>query len=112
MRKFVAEPFRSLRFTQVGGEENRMKLPFVISSVLILSLSAAQAVEQNASLGAGKPAGLRQAQLEDGYGMFVVAGAALIGITIALATASNNSAQPAGSTGGSSTTSSTTTTTP
>jgi len=57
---------------------------------LILSLSAAQAVETGAPLASGKPAGIHQAQLEDGNGMFVVAGAALIGITVALATAGND----------------------
>ncbi len=92
-----------------------MKLPFVILSASILSLSAAQAVDQNTPLAVGKPAGLHQAQLEDGNGMFIVAGAALVGITIALATASNDNAQAAGSTGnapGSSSTSSSSTTTP
>ena len=67
-----------------------MKLPFVISSALILSLSAAQAVESSGPLMSGKPAGVRQAQLEDGNGMFLVAGAALVGITVALATASDD----------------------
>jgi len=67
-----------------------MKSAFVISSALILSLSAAQAVETGAPLAGGKPAGVHQAQLENGNGMFVVAGAALIGITIALATASGD----------------------
>ena len=67
-----------------------MKLSFVISSALILSLSAAQAVESSGPLVSGKPAGVRQAQLEDGNGMFLVAGAALIGITVALATASDD----------------------
>ena len=80
-----------------------MKLAFVISSALILPLSAAQAVERGAPLASGKPAGVHQAQLEGGNGMFVVAGAALIGITIALATANNDagvvpSTNPTGST--------------
>ena len=66
-----------------------MKLSFVISSALILSLSAAQA-ETVGPLAGGKPAGVHRAQLEDGNGMFVVAGAALIGITVALATAGND----------------------
>jgi hypothetical protein len=37
---------------------------------------------------------LRQAQLEGGNGMFVVAGAALIGITVGLATAGSGPSQP------------------
>jgi len=60
-----------------------MKSAFVISSALILSLSAAQAVETGAPLASGKPAGVHQAQLKDGNGMFVVAGAALIGLHVA-----------------------------
>jgi len=65
-----------------------MKVRSVISSLAISSslfLSNAWAAEP--PLPAGKPAGLRQAQLEGGNGMFVVAGAALIGITVGLATA-------------------------
>jgi hypothetical protein len=67
-----------------------MKLPLLISSALILSLSSAWAV---APLAAGKPAGVRQAQLEDGNGMFVVAGAALVGIVIGIATAGDDAGQ-------------------
>jgi hypothetical protein len=73
-----------------------MKVPFVICSALMLSSSSALAVDQPGALPAGKPAGLHQAQLEDGNGMLLVAGAALVGITIALATASNNVSQPTG----------------
>lgn len=69
---------------------------FVVSSALLLT--SAWATETAAKLSAGKPAGLRQAQLEGGNGMFVVAGAALIGITIGLATASGDSSQPSGTT--------------
>jgi len=65
--------------------------PFIVSSALLLS--NAWAAEPTATLSAGKPAGLRQAQLEGGNGMFVVAGAALIGITVGLAT-SGGSSQP------------------
>lgn len=68
-----------------------MKLPLVISSVLLLSSPAAWAVEQPSPLPAGKPAGLHQAQLEGSTGMLVIAGAALAGITIGLATAGNDS---------------------
>lgn len=66
--------------------------PFIVSSAMLLS--NAWAAEPTATLSAGKPAGLRQAQLEGGNGMFVVAGAALIGITIGLATAGSGSSQP------------------
>ena len=72
-----------------------MKALFIVPSVLLLSLPNAWAAESD-SLTAGKPAGLHQAQLEGGNGMFVVAGAALIGITVALATASNDASQPTG----------------
>ena len=73
-----------------------MQVRFVISSLVVSSalfLSSAWAAEPAATLPAGKPAGLRQAQLEGGNGMFVVAGAALIGITVGLATAGNGAAQ-------------------
>jgi len=36
---------------------------------------------------------VRQAQLEDGNGMFVVAGAALVGIVIGIATAGDDAGQ-------------------
>ena len=89
-----------------------MKAPFVISSVLFLSLSNAFAVEQPAPLPAGKPAGLHQAQLEEGNAMLVVAGAALVGITVGLATAGKDASQPAATTTSSSTTTTTTATSP
>lgn len=84
-----------------------MKVPFVISTLVVSSalfLSSAWAAEPAAPLPSGKPAGLRQAQLEGGNGMFVVAGAALIGITVGLATASNNVSQPTSTTPTTSTT--------
>ena len=66
---------------------------FVIP-VLIVALSASPVfAADSAPLNPGKPAGVRKAELLDGgNGMFVVAGAALVGITIALATASNGPA--------------------
>jgi hypothetical protein len=82
-----------------------MKIPFVTLLTLVLSASTAPA-NTAVALDPGKPAGLRQAQLEGGNGMLVVAGAALVGIGIALATAGDNNAQP------SATTQSTTGTTP
>ena len=62
--------------------------------VLIVTLSASPVLaETSAPLQPGKPAGVRQAELLDGgNGMFVIAGAALVGITIALATAGNGPA--------------------
>ena len=89
-----------------------MKLHFVTATALLLSLTSAWAVEPITALPAGKPAGLRQAQLENGNGMFLVAGAALVGITIALATSSNDVSQPTGTSPGSTTTTSTTGTGP
>ena len=89
-----------------------MKVFVVIPSVLLLSLSNAFAVEQPAPLPAGKPAGLHQAQLEGGNAMLVVAGAALVGITVGLATAGNDASQPAATTTSSSTTTTTTATSP
>lgn len=66
---------------------------FVIP-ILIVTLSASPVfAADSAPLNPGKPAGVRQAELLDGgNGMFVVAGAALVGITVALATASNGPA--------------------
>ena len=68
---------------------------FVIS-VLTVALSASPVLAAgSAPLDPGKPAGVRQAELLDGgNGIFVVAGAALVGITIALATAGNGSTTP------------------
>jgi hypothetical protein len=64
--------------------------------VLFVCLSASPVLaESSAPLDAGKPAGVRQAELLDGgNGMFVVAGAALVGITIALATAGDGPSTP------------------
>jgi hypothetical protein len=81
-----------------------MKVPFVICSAVMLSLSSALAVDHSGALPAGKPSGLHQAQLEDGNGMLLVAGAALVGITIALAAASNDVSGAPGTSPGSSTT--------
>ena len=67
-----------------------MKSVLVICSAMLLTASHVWAQP----LAAGKPAGLRKAQLEDGNGMFLVAGAALVGITVALATASNDVSTP------------------
>ncbi|HET7086344.1 MAG TPA: hypothetical protein VFI23_16340 [Rhizomicrobium sp.] len=70
-----------------------MKMFLATCCALLLPVSNAFAVE-HAALPAGKPAGLHQAQLEDGNGMFLVAGAALVGITVALATASGSAPAP------------------
>ena len=54
------------------------------------SITGALADVNSAPLAPGKPAGVRKAELLEGSNaMFVVAGAALIGITVALATAGN-----------------------
>lgn len=64
-------------------------------SILAVTLSASGALAANAPpLAPAKPAGVHQAQLQDGTGMIVVAGAALVGITIALATASDGPSTP------------------
>ena len=62
-----------------------------IISVLAVTLSASSVFAADSTpLNPGKPAGVRKAELLDGgNGMFVVAGAALVGIGIALATAEN-----------------------
>jgi len=70
------------------------------------------AVESVSPLPAGKPAGLRQAQLEDGNGMLLVAGLALTGIAIALATTSNDVSLPSKTSPSSSASTSTTGTNP
>jgi hypothetical protein len=86
-------PRRAFRFW-VGVSESRMKR-FVVP-VLIVTLSASPVfAADSAPLNPGKPAGVRQAELLDGgNGMFVVAGAALVGITIALATAGDGPTTP------------------
>jgi len=65
-------------------------------TALTLALSAPAALAGTAvPLDPGKPAGVHQAQLLDGgNGMLVVAGAALVGVGIGLATASDSASQP------------------
>ena len=93
-----------------------MKLATILTlGVLTVASSAVGAFADTGALAPGKPAGVRTAQFERGNGMFIVAGAALVGITVALATAGNGvSANGTGSNGGgsSSSSSSTTGTTP
>jgi hypothetical protein len=79
-----------------------------LAQMLVLAAPAALA-NSVVPLAPGKPAGLRQAQLEDDNGIWIVAGAALVGIGIALAVADNNSSSP---TATAPATASTTTTTP
>jgi hypothetical protein len=115
MGTFAAEHFRPLLLFHSGDVGDLyMRVPFVICTALILSASTAWAFDSSATpLAAGKPAGLHQAQLlEDGNGMLLVAGAALVGITIALATASNDVSQASGTSPGSSSSTSTTGTNP
>jgi hypothetical protein len=82
-----------------------------ILSCLIFTASGAFA-ETKAPLPAGKPAGVRKAELLEGSnGIFLVAGAALIGITAGLASAGNGvSPNGSGTTTGSTATSTSTTT--
>jgi hypothetical protein len=83
-----------------------------VLSLLMFAASASGAfadVANAAPLAPGKPAGVHKAQFEDGTGMLVVAGAALIGITAALASSGNGTS--ANSTGPGSTSTSTSTST-
>ena len=88
-----------------------MKALWVTALMFALAAPSALANSSPAPLPPGKPAGLQQAQLEGGTGMLVVAGAALVGITIGLATASDSASQPT-TTGPSTTSTSATGTTP
>jgi hypothetical protein len=65
-------------------------------SVLAVTFSASQALAADPPpLVPGKPAGVHQAQLqENGTLMVAIAGAALVGIGIALATASDGASGP------------------
>ena len=87
-----------------------MKAIFAAAMTLALSVPAASA-NSTVPLDAGKPAGIRQAQLEGDRGILVVAGAALVGISIGLAVSGDSGSQP-GTTTTSSATTSTTSTTP
>lgn len=67
-----------------------MKLALVLTLGLLTIASEANADVTNAApLTAGKPAGVHNAQVESSNGMLIVAGASLIGIAVALATAGN-----------------------
>lgn len=91
-------------------------VPATIFACVLFAASGALA-DTNAPLPAGKPAGVRQAELLKGSnGIFLVAGAALIGITAGLASAGNGVSPNGGGTGtgtgSTSTSTSTTGTTP
>ena len=91
-----------------------MKFATVLTLGLMLTASQAFADTGGAPLAPGKPAGVHKAQfLEGSNGIMIVAGAALIGITVGLATASNGvSASGTGGSGpGSGTSTSTSTST-
>jgi len=92
-----------------------MKLATVLTLGVLASSALGAYADTGAPLAPGRPAGVHTAQFERGTGMYIVAGAALIGITVALATADNgtsaNSTGAAGG-GGSSSSSSTTGTSP
>ena len=67
----------------------------LLVTALTLALMAPALAGTAVPLDPGKPAGVHQAQLLDGgNGMLVVAGAALVGIGIGLATASGDASQP------------------
>ena len=63
-------------------------------ALLTVSLPTSGAFAGDPPLAPGKAAGLHQAQLQDGTGMVVVAGVALIGIAAALLTAGNGPSSP------------------
>ena len=92
-----------------------MKFATVLTIGLMLTASQAFA-DTGAPLAPGKPAGVHKAQfLEGNNAIMVVAGAALIGITVGLATAGNGvsaNGTGSGSGSGTSTSTSTSTTTP
>ena len=68
-------------------------MKMILATVLALALSVPGALASNTvPLAPGKPAGLHQAQLDDSNAMLVVAGAALVGIGIALAVTGDSSA--------------------
>ena len=88
-----------------------MKFATILTLGLFTITSQAFAdVANDTPLAPGKPAGIHTAQFEGSNGIFVVTGAALIGITVVLATAGNGVS--ANNTGSSSWSTSTTGTTP
>jgi hypothetical protein len=93
-----------------------MKLATVLTLGFLIVAPQAFADVTDTALAPGKPAGVHTAQFLDGdNGIFLVAGAALVGITIALATAGNGvsaSATSPNGGGGSTTTSTSTGTSP
>jgi hypothetical protein len=91
-----------------------MKSALILTLGMLMVASQANAdVTNGLPLAPGKPAGVHNAQFERGNGMLIVAGAALVGIAVALATAgSGASANNTGSTTSSTSTTSTTGTNP
>ena len=88
-----------------------MKFATILSlGFLTIASQAFADVANDTPLAPGKPAGIHTAQFEGSNGIFVVTGAALIGITVVLATAGNGVS--ANNTGSSSWSTSTTGTTP
>jgi len=84
----------------------------IVSATCILALSTTMAFAEgsttSAPLTSGHPAGVHHAQLEGGTGMLLLGGAALIGMGIALATASNGPGAVQGTSPGTTTTTTTT----
>ena len=75
-----------------------------LSCVSLVVIATVPALAAEPPLAPGKPAGVRHAQKEDGTGMLIVAGGALVGIGIALATADNGVPGTPGTTPANSTT--------
>jgi hypothetical protein len=73
-----------------GTEEVDMKVvSSIILSCFVFAAPASSAFADDVSLAPGKPAGVHNAQFGGGNGIFIVTGAALIGIAVVLATSGN-----------------------
>jgi hypothetical protein len=66
----------------------------IVSAVIACVLFASSAFADSVPLSPGKPAGVHKAQFYEGNGIYILAGAALIGVGIALAVSSGNGASP------------------
>lgn len=75
----------------------------LVAAFLGAILSAPTALADTGGLTAGKPAGIRQAQEDDGHTMVVLAGVGLAGIGIALALSHNDNNKVATTTSSTST---------
>jgi hypothetical protein len=66
----------------------------ILATCLFACSTGAMADVSASPLPAGEPAGVHQAQLSNGTGMIILAGAAAIGMGIALAVSNNHSGTP------------------